>query len=235
MEIVLCNFKLGEKPLIAGVLTDADAVAVKKEAINAVDLIELRIDMFEDITLNNIEAVFKNVKENFKKPIIATARDIKEGGQREITDRSSIYRFIAPVSDIIDVEINSGNLLHEVKNLCSAYRKVLIGSYHNFESTPPDDVLSGIVEKGKDSGVDIVKIAVTAHTAEDLIRLLTFTLKFRDTGLITISMGTKGLPSRVFSPLFGSLITYGYIAKPSAPGQLSASELLYIFRRLKLR
>ncbi len=235
MEILLCNFKLGEKPLIAGVLTDADAVAVKHEAINAVDLIELRIDMFADITLDRIETVFRSVKENLKKPIIATVRDIKEGGQRDIADRSSIYKFIAPLSDIIDVEINSGNLLQEVKNLCRAYKKVLIGSYHNFESTPPDDVLSGIVEKGKDLGVDIVKIAVTAHNSEDLIRLLTFTLKYRDVGLITMSMGDKGLPSRVFSPLFGSLITYGYVTKPSAPGQLSVSELMYIFRRLKIR
>ncbi|MBI3592233.1 MAG: type I 3-dehydroquinate dehydratase [Nitrospirae bacterium] len=53
--------------------------------------------------------------------------------------------------------------------------------------------------------------------------------------MITIAMGEKGLPSRVFSPICGSLITYGYVNHPSAPGQLSASELMYIFRRLKVR
>jgi 3-dehydroquinate dehydratase-1 len=80
-----------------------------------------------------------------------------------------------------------------------------------------------------------VKIAVMAEDREDLIRLLTFTLRHRDEGIITMSMGDRGLPSRVFTPLFGSLITYGYVSHPSSPGQLSVSELMYIFRRLKIR
>jgi 3-dehydroquinate dehydratase type I len=235
MEICICNFKLGEVPLIAGVLTDTDVLTINKDLLNPADLIELRIDMFEDISSDHIENIFRAAKENFKKPIIATVRDVKEGGQREIADKLGIYKAVVPLSDVIDVEIGSEDILTETKKLCHTYRKLLIGSYHNFEFTPDNDFLDSIVSRGKELGVDIVKIAAMARDREDLIRLMFLTQRHKDTGIITMSMGDRGLPSRVFNPLFGSLITYGYINHPSAPGQLSVSELIYIFRRLKMR
>lgn len=235
MEIHICNFKLGEVPLIAVVLTDTDVLTINKNSLNPADLIELRVDMFEDISSDHIENIFRTAKENFKKPIIATVRDIKEGGQREIADKLSIYKTVIPYADVIDVEINSKDVLTEVKKLCSTHKKLLIGSYHNFDFTPDGGILDNIVAHGKELGADIVKIAVMASDREDLIRLMLLTQRHKDAGIITMSMGDKGLPSRVFNPLFGSLITYGYINHPSAPGQLSASELIYIFRRLKMR
>lgn len=235
MELYICNFKLGEIPLIAGVLTDTDVVTINKDSLNPVDIIELRVDMFEYISLKHIENIFRIAKENFKKPIIATVRDVKEGGQKEVPDKLDIYRIVVPLSDIIDVEIGSEDILTETKKLCNTYRKLLIGSYHNFEFTPDSGFLDSIVARGKELCVDIVKIAAMARDREDLIRLIFLTQRHKDAGIITMSMGDNGLPSRVFNPLFGSLITYGYINHPSAPGQLSASELMYIFRRLKMR
>ncbi|MDI6729552.1 MAG: type I 3-dehydroquinate dehydratase [Thermodesulfovibrionales bacterium] len=235
MELCICNSKLGEVPLIAGVLTDTDVLTINKDSLNPADLIELRVDMFEDISLEHIENIFRSARENFKKPIIATVRDVKEGGQWEISDRLGIYRAVVPLSDVIDVEIGSEDILTETKKLCNTYRKLLIGSYHNFEFTPDGGFLDNIVARGKKLGVDIVKIAAMAKDREDMIRLAFLTQRHKESGIITMSMGDNGLPSRVFNPLFGSLITYGYINHPSAPGQLSASELMYIFRRLKMR
>lgn len=235
MELYICNLSLGKVPLIAGVLTDTDINNINHDSLNSSDLIELRVDMFNNIFLDHIERVFKTIRENFKKPIIATIRDINEGGQKEIKDRLNIYKAVIPFSDVIDVEISSEDILTETKRLCSGHKKILIGSYHNFELMPDNGFLDNIAEKGKNLGVDIVKIAVMAKNREDLIRLMSFTLKHKDMGLITMSMGDAGLPSRVFNPLFGSLITYGYISHPSAPGQLSASELMSIFKKLKIR
>jgi 3-dehydroquinate dehydratase-1 len=235
MGIYICNFKLGEVPLIAGVLTDTDVVAINRDSLNPVDIIELRVDMFENISLAHIENTFKTAKENLKKPLIATVRNIKEGGQREIAERLSIYKTVIPYADAIDVEINSEDVFAEAKNLCSIYKKLLIGSYHNFDFTPDGSILDNIVARGKELGADIVKIAAMAKDREDLIRLAFLTQRHKESGIITMSMGDKGLPSRVLNPIFGSLITYGYINHPSAPGQLSVSELMYIFRRLKIR
>ena len=67
------------------------------------------------------------------------------------------------------------------------------------------------------------------------MRFIDFALRNRDKGLITISMGEKGLPSRIFTPLLGSPITFGYINTASAPGQLSVQEMMSIFKKLKMR
>ncbi|MDI6801034.1 MAG: type I 3-dehydroquinate dehydratase [Thermodesulfovibrionales bacterium] len=237
MKLQIGNLTFGEMPLIAGVLTDADIPHISEdihEDIHNVDLIELRVDMFNDITPAHVKEVFKTAKEIFKKPIIATARDIREGGQREVPHRTGIYELISSFSDIVDVELNSTDI-KEAKRLCAKHKKILIASYHNFELTPDDAFLDSVVSRGKEMGADIIKIAGMANSRDDFIRLLLFTLRHKEEGLITMSMGDNGLPSRVFNPLFGSLITYSYINKPSAPGQLSAKELMDIFRRLKIR
>ena len=129
----------------------------------------------------------------------------------------------------------AAGVMKQAKDLCRDKGRLLIGSYHNFESTPPDNFLEQLIATGIRNGSDVVKIAVTAKEEDDFIRLMLLTLRHKSQGVITIAMGDKGLPSRVFSPLFGSLMTYGSINRPSAPGQLSAVEVMDIFRKLKLR
>ena len=48
---------------------------------------------------------------------------------------------------------------------------------------------------------------------------------------IVIAMGAHGVASRVFFPLLGSLITYGYLHQAVAPGQLSLADLTAELRR----
>ncbi len=229
------NLKLGKMPLIACALNDSDVKTITVDSLSPADLVELRVDMFENVSVNHVEEIFKIAKEKFKKPIIATVRDVKEGGQKEITDRLVIYRAVISFCDLMDVEINSDDTIAEVKKMCRNCKKVMIGSYHNFEIVPDIDSLDNIFLKGKSLGVDIIKIAAMANNNDDLIRLATFTLKHRGEWLITMAMGDIGLPSRIINPIFGSLITYGYVSRPSAPGQLSISELMDIFRLLKIR
>lgn len=229
------NLKLGEMPLIACAINDAEVMTIGEDYLNHADLIELRVDMFKNTEVKHVEEIFNIAKEKFKKPIIATVRDVKEGGQKEIADRLDIYKTVISFSDLIDVEINSEDTIAEVKKLCRNYKKILIGSYHNFEIMPDIYFLDNIFLKGTRLGAEIIKIAAVANNNDDLTRLVTFTLKHRSEWLITIAMGDIGLPSRVINPIFGSLITYGYVNKPSAPGQLSISELMDIFKLLKIR
>src|SRR3989304_4571205 len=48
---------------------------------------------------------------------------------------------------------------------------------------------------------------------------------------IVIGMGKKGVNSRVFFPLAGSLVTYGSIDRKTAPGQLPLKELKGLISR----
>lgn len=235
MELFIRDFKLGEFPLVAGILTDRDYQSASDDAMNAVDIIELRVDMFTSTEPGHVKDVFKEVRSRYNKPIIATVRDVREGGEKTIPDRLDLYRGIIPLADLVDVELQFGELLTQVKRLCFTFKKLLIGSYHNFDATPDDSALDEIVINGNSLGADIVKIAVKARNREDLMRFVEFALRNRDKKLITISMGEKGLPSRIFTPLLGSLITFGYINTASAPGQLSVQEMMSIFKKLKMR
>jgi 3-dehydroquinate dehydratase type I len=228
------SYIFSSSPLIACAITDSDIDRLGDDFIKNADIAELRVDMFDDISAAHVTEIARVFKNRFSKPLLITARDIKEGGQREIADRVELYRAAAPLADIMDVEINS-SVFSQIKELCSKNNIVLIASHHNFKTTPDNDFLQKIYEKGKSKGADIVKIAAFANSREDFLRLSMFTMKYKDEGIITMSMGDAGLPSRVLNPLFGSLITYGYINRPSAPGQLSIIELSDIFRKLKIR
>jgi 3-dehydroquinate dehydratase-1 len=203
--------------------------------MSAVDLIELRVDMFASIATQHVKNIFKETREIYNKPVIATVRDVNEGGEKDVQNRLDIYRGLIPLSDVVDVEINSGELFPEIRKLCTTFRKILIGSYHNFDITPDAAALDKIMKKGAAAGADIIKIAVKANSRADLLDLLAFALANREKRLITISMGEKGLPSRVFTPVIGSPIAYGFINTPSAPGQFSVIEMMSMFRKLKLR
>ena len=235
MELYIGKCKLGQVPLIAGVLTDSDVSGLAPGHLDSADLVELRVDMFDSLAPEHVEQVFRTAREKFGKPVIATVRDSSEGGKKEIHDRPSMYRLVIPFADAVDVEILSAGVMKQAKDLCREKGRLLIGSYHNFESTPADNFLEQLIATGIRNGADVVKIAVTVKEEDDYIRLMLLTLRHKSQGVITIAMGDKGLPSRVFSPLFGSLITYGSINGPSAPGQLSAVEVMDIFRKLKLR
>jgi 3-dehydroquinate dehydratase I len=235
MEIFIRDFRVGDFPLITGILTDRDYMHVEKELLNAVDILELRVDMFATTAPANVKNTFIKVRELFNKPVIATVRDRNEGGEKAVPNRLDIYRTIIPLSDVTDIEINSDALFKDVRKLCSTFKKVLIGSYHNFDETPGADTLEKIVKKGFDSGADLVKIALKANSRSDLLDLLSFALQKRSSRLIIISMGDKGLPSRILAPVIGSPISYGYINTPSAPGQFSVVDMLSMFRKLKLR
>lgn len=235
MDLYIGKCKLGNVPLIAGVLTDSDVAGLGPEHVKSADIIELRVDMFDSIAPEHVDQVFRTAREKFGKPLIATVRDIREGGRKEIQDRPAMYRLVIPFADAVDVEILSVDVMSQAKGLCRDNGRLLIGSYHNFESTPSDNFLEQLIATGRRNGADVVKIAVTSKDDDDFIRLMLLTLRHKSQGVITIAMGDKGLPSRVFSPLFGSLITYGSINKTSAPGQLSAVEAMDLFRKLKMR
>jgi 3-dehydroquinate dehydratase-1 len=235
MDMFIRDYKVGDFPLVSGALTDKDYQLVDPDILNTIDIIELRVDMFESLDTAHIKNVFREVREIFNKPIIATVRDIKEGGGQEIPNRLEIYRGIIPLSDVIDVEINADDIFPDIRKLCSTFKKILIGSFHNFNKTPDNAALEAIIAKAVAIKADIIKIAVKANSKEDLMNIFSLAMNNRDKRLITISMGEKGLPSRLFTPVIGSPITYGYIHTPSAPGQFSVIDMMAIFKKLKVR
>jgi 3-dehydroquinate dehydratase-1 len=112
----------------------------------------------------------------------------------------------------------------------------VIISHHDFNSTPSEEKMLRVLRDELRAGADIAKLAVRANNMGDVLRLLEVTLEASRYGRVcTISMGEYGRLSRMASPLFGSVLTYGYVSTPTAPGQLSLVELRQALRILGVK
>ena len=231
--IKIGNVELGDTPKTALALCDEkNADFVREAKSQGIDLLETRIDQFRNV--NNKNYVIKAIEQlkGNGLPIIATIRSKKEGGNYiPDTKRLELFNAVIPLVDSIDIELSSKQILNKVVKRAHECEKTVIGSYHNFAGTPTNRILEEIIKEIKAHGMDIIKIASLAKNEEDVIRLMKITLNHRDKNIITISMGSIGLISRVFFPFLGSLITYGCIDIASAPGQLPINILLEELRK----
>jgi len=134
---------------------------------------------------------------------------------------------------------SSQRILTEIKymiNLSHKNNVAVIISNHDFDKTPSKDEIILRLGRSAELGADIPKIAVMPNSAEDVITLLDATRimreKYTHIPLITVSMGDKGIISRLTGELFGSDLTFAAASKTSAPGQISVTELRNIIKLL---
>ena len=225
--IKIGNTRLGKGPAIAVTVTDSESFRVLRGAKRrGASLFEIRIDRFRRLDENWLQQKIRTVR-RAGLPLIATIRSRQEGGRRQISDpqRFQIFKRVLPWIDAVDLELSSSRLKKVLIPLARRRRKRVILSYHNFKSTPSNRVLTGLIRRGKRQGADIVKIAVTPRNPADVARLLLLTRRHRDQNLITIAMGRRGRVSRILGPVFGSLLTYSFLGRQQAPGQVSLPAL----------
>jgi len=224
--------KLGLSPKIAGVISDKDVPAISKDKslLDYADILEVRIDMFKDRSPEYLRRILSDVKRLSAKPLIATVRDVREGGRPPAMGddlRFSLFKSALPFVDAADIEIRAAKeLVKKVVSLFKKNKKVVIGSYHDFRKTPDAKKLKEILLRSKTLGCDILKIAAYARTRDELARLSVFTvMEKKKNNIVTISMGDRGLISRIFNPMVGSLFTYGYVNRPVFKGQGSVKDI----------
>lgn len=227
----LGRIELGAVPRIAVPLSDLELRAHGAAVKAVADIFELRIDQFQRHDPEYVAAVCREARSH-KVPLIATVRAAAEGGKVKLPDahRLAIFKAVAPIVDALDIEFHTP-IRDEVTIQAHVHHRLAIVSYHDFKRTPLDRDLIAIIDVAKRHSADIVKLAVTALTSLDTDRLLSVLVTHRTKQLIAIAMGPYGIMSRVFFPIAGSLITYGFLNQPNAPGQLSAVELANELRR----
>jgi len=91
--------------------------------------------------------------------------------------------------------------------------------------------LRAILGEMKNTGAEIAKIAATPLRLQDNLEILQLLLE-ADMPLCVIAMGRLGRHLRAVAPLYGSVLTYGYVSQPTAPGQMSVSQLKQAFELL---
>ena len=183
---------------------------------NIFDVVEIRLDQL--IQENELKTKISSIN----KPLLLTCRHPKEGGDNNISEplkRVSIIEPLLSHASAIDIEISTAN---EMKNLITEAKSKniqVVLSYHNFETTPNLAELKSIATEAKDKGADIIKIATTTNTIQELITLLTFSEKGSIENLSFMGMGKFGMSSRLVAAQSGSVLNYSAIAETSIEGQ----------------
>ncbi len=201
-----------------------------------IDVVEWRADFYEKaLNLEKVLQVLEKLRSALEDmPLLFTFRTKDEGGERVIASvpYTNMNKAVAEsgYADIVDIEIFSGDDIarRNIDNVHNAGLPV-IGSNHDFSSTPSKNDIVYRLRKMQDMGADIPKIAVMPNCKEDVLTLLAATNemyeKYADRPIITMSMSSLGVISRISGGTFGSSMSFGAVGQGSAPGQLSADDL----------
>ncbi|PWB54852.1 MAG: type I 3-dehydroquinate dehydratase [Candidatus Methanoperedenaceae archaeon] len=214
------------RSVVASIGKNPVNTSIKAKELGA-DILELRIDLISE----DPQKILKDLKE-LGLPVIITNRMKKEGGAWTGSENLRIRELVSliPYADAVDIELYAPDRDVVVKKAKNSGKKIII-STHNFENTPDVKTMAESIRDSFDAGADIAKLAVMPHSLNDVLHLLEVTL--HSCGAVcTIAMGEIGKHSRAISPIYGSVMTYGYVDIPVAPGQLRVDELKYMLKLL---
>ncbi len=249
--VTVRNIKIGEGipkicvPVVG--VTKEEILAEARKAVNLpVDLLEWRGDWYEHIVnLDQMRETLEGLRNILgEMPLLFTFRTKREGGEKKIgfLEYEKLNQFVIETgyADMIDVEffIEASQMVTEttkstiVGNLLEtarAHGAKVIASNHDFEKTPPKEVIVNRLCMMQEAGADMAKIAVMPRSKADVLTLLEATEEMcrlhTKTPVVTMSMSGDGMISRLCGEIFGSAITFGSAGKASAPGQIDVEEL----------
>ena len=132
--------------------------------------------------------------------------------------------------NIHELDAASNNSVEDIRTLIeqahAAGAKVIISS-HDFDQTPALEEMCSRLQRMEALGGDIAKLAVMPNDELDVLRLMEASLRAHrqmQIPLITMSMGSLGMLSRIGGELIHSAVTFASVGKRSAPGQPDAAE-----------
>ena len=189
------------------------------------DIIEWRADYLpKEAILQVAPAIFEKFA---GRELVFTLRIRSEGGEIDLSPEEYIH-LIKEVAqlyqpDYIDFAYYSyKDVFEEMLDFPN-----LILSYHNFQETPENmmEILSELTSLNP----KLVKVAVMAHTEQDVLDLMNYTRGFKtlnpEQEYVTISMGKVGKVSRITADVTGSSWSFASLDEASAPGQISLANM----------
>ncbi|HEW1427479.1 TPA: type I 3-dehydroquinate dehydratase [Streptococcus pneumoniae] len=189
------------------------------------DIIEWRADYLpKEAILQVAPAIFEKFA---GRELVFTLRTRSEGGEIDLSPEEYIHlikevaQFYQP--DYIDFEYYSyKDVFEEMLDFPN-----LVLSYHNFQETSENmmEILSELTILNP----KLVKVAVMAHTEQDVLDLMNYTRGFKtlnpEQEYVTISMGKVGKVSRITADVTGSSWSFASLDEVSAPGQISLASM----------
>ncbi|MDR0390669.1 MAG: type I 3-dehydroquinate dehydratase, partial [Planctomycetaceae bacterium] len=206
-----------------------------KLASEGIQLVELRLDFLRR------EPDLYRLLRSRPSAAIVTARRKQDGGMWNDSEskRLALLRsVIVAEPEFVDLEVD---IASEIERYGSTRRII---SYHDLAQTPND--LDKLFSEMESKDPDIIKIAVTPKSADDMFRFMKFVSEknriAKETGdklsgngngirVIGICMGELGKATRILAKRFGMPFTYATFSRERiiAPGILVYDELLDLY------
>ncbi|MEN3369446.1 MAG: 3-dehydroquinate dehydratase [Verrucomicrobiota bacterium] len=209
-------------PQIVGVIFSLPDFQRALRMRNPPDLFELRLDAL----VANLDAIQREI-DKLPAPLIITARHPREGGVNDLTsgERRGLLRKFLGHATYIDIELRSAGSSAAILGAARAEKIRTIISFHDFSGTPSSANLNEFARAAKSLGADVVKIATTTDTPEQLARLQEFFSSHRlKMKIAAMGMGKLGRAARVWCAKHGSVLNYAHLGAARIHGQLSVAQ-----------
>jgi 3-dehydroquinate dehydratase-1 len=186
-----------------------------------VDVLELRLDALADRLPDVRRALPK-----LKVPLLITARHPAEGGVGNLTlrQRVALLEEFLPAATLVDVELRSVAALEKVWRAFQPAVTVVVSDHH-FRRMPALAAMRERQKRAFAAGADVFKIAAVTPRLSELRRLMELLDGAAAGPRAVMGMGAFGPVSRLVLAQGGSVLNYGYLDQPNAPGQWEAREL----------
>jgi 3-dehydroquinate dehydratase-1 len=195
------------------------------------DLVEFRMDL-ADAPLDALAGYDGEL------PILCTNRATWEGGEADESGRLDALESAAEHDAVVAVDVELAAIedgAQPTLEHAHDHGAQVIASVHDFEGTPEGDELARLLARAAAAG-DVGKLAVTAESRAETLRLLSVTHAMATEGatVATMAMGEAGRHTRAVAPLYGSRIGYAPVDPDAAtaPGQYDLASLAGLVDRL---
>jgi 3-dehydroquinate dehydratase-1 len=215
---------IGRVPWIVGTVSDPDDLARLASGSDPhCDIVELRLDCL-GLRTPGWERAGRRLAGRV--PVIVTLRHEAEGGKWTGPEegRLQVLEQVLPWAQAVDTEIRQKGLAATVRRARSRETTV-IGSFHDFRHTPGEAELRDLLRLAEREGADVAKFAVRIKQAQDVEQLGTVLGWPGRVPRCLLGIGPMGSEARIALAARGSCLTYGYIGRSAAAGQLPVAEL----------
>jgi 3-dehydroquinate dehydratase/shikimate dehydrogenase len=205
------------------------------------DIAELRVDCLDP----DERFLIRRFPERAGIPVILTIRrDIDgghfaggEGARISLLSKGLAFADADRRRNFAYVDLEEDLKVPSLEEAARTFGTRIIRSYHNIHGV--DEDLVSRLRNLSLAGDELVKVAVTPQSTEDVLRVFRAAGETKDLDKILICMGSLGAASRILAAKIGSFLSYVSAVEEqdipvAAPGQLDIKELseLYRFRSI---
>ena len=139
-------------------------------------------------------------------------------------------------ADLVDLEtyLDETRTAEEIGKLrASGSGCLVMASNHDFQKTPSTEEMVRRLRRMEELGADAAKLAVMPTNRQDVLNLLQATVtaaEMLSVPVVTMSMGSMGVISRICGSLTGSAMTFASAGEASDPGKRPVEQMAEILK-----